>query len=746
MTRHRIRLGSPALLFHDGFPLGNGSLGAMVRGFPGEETWHLNLDTLWSGGPVQLEAGPPDGTLSAIRRALRSGDHTLAHDHASALHGTRYSESYQPLGALVWPYADASGEGYDRVLDLSDAVASTVHDSYEVRSYVSHPDQVLCVTISGPPDWVPHAPPRFSSPHPTTTTSRDGGFVVTGRVPARVEPIWTRSHDGVTYASDSPDDQGCVPAGMGFAVAVRYQQLGPGRWQALVAATDGYRGWQHWPSADVAALSERAWAIVMRAAGTSPEGLLARHVADHQALFGSCDLTLEAAADALVDASTVETFFDLGRYLLIASSRPGTQPANLQGIWSDAVRPAWSSNWTTNINLQMNYWGADATGLTPCLEPLLELIDDLVIAGAATAQVVYGAEGACAHHNVDLWRLTAAAPGQPQWANWPSALSWLVTASWDRWLYSGGDERSLQPLVLSLSACARFLCDMLVPYSDADPRLVVSPSTSPEHRFRSQPDPQSPLVALVAGATLDQALATEVFTRLLLLREHVDADLVARVAAVVPKLRPVQVSEAGVLLEWDTDRPAEDPGHRHVSHLYGLYPGDQIDPAGHPLLEPARAALAQRLAHGGGGTGWSQAWILCLAARLGDAAVVEHSIEVLATRLTSESLLDLHPYVGMPGDVQFQIDGNFGAVAGIVEAFVRSRPDRIDLFNAVPPSWRAGALRGIRTYGGHEFSITWADGQLTSVSLTAGSTATLRVGCPDWRRELRVEAGRTYQL
>lgn len=732
--RHVISLDHPATHFHDGFPIGNGSLGAMMLGRPGHERIPLNLDTLWSGGPVAPEPAPPGGTLEAVRAALAAGDHRAAHERAFALQGRRYSESFQPLGELGWHYADATvaGDGYRRTLDLAEGTATTAHGPHTCDAFVSHPDRVLVLTVQGPPGWRPVEGVTFSSPHPTSRTPLPPevagltGFVAGGRVPAHVRPVWAGGPDAVQYDTDPPDADGLVDAGMGFAVAVGQRRLGDGRWQVLVAAVDGYRGWARRPTGGTAPLVERAVATLLAASEHDEVDLRARHRRDHRRLFDACDLHLEPGAEAEVPTSVVEAFFDLGRYLTIASSRPGTQPANLQGIWNDRVRPAWSSNWTTNINLPMNYWGAEAVGLAECVEPLLDLVDDLVVTGAEVARTFYDADGSCAHHNVDLWRLTAAAPGEPQWAAWPSALTWLVSAWWDRWCYSGRDAALLPHLVGVLGAAARFVCSMLVPYSPDDPRLVVSPSTSPEHRFRTRR--WGALCAVVAGSAMDQTLAAEVFTRLLALGDAVDPDLRERVAAALGRLRPPQVAADGVLVEWDVERIDEEPGHRHVSHLYGLYPGDLVDPLGDPLLEPCRAALQRRLDHGGGGTGWSQAWVLCLAARLGDAALVEHSLDILATRLTSESLLDLHPYRGMPGDVQFQIDGNFGAVAGIIEVFVRSRPGRVDLFNAVPPAWRAGRLRGVHVRGGHRIDLAWTDGRPTTVDVHGGSTERLTLG------------------
>ncbi|MGI5238383.1 glycoside hydrolase family 95 protein [Dactylosporangium sp. CA-139066] len=710
--RYRIELDTPAADFHDGFPLGNGALGAMLHGSIGTERLDLNADTLWSGGPLAPPCGPPPSRLlPELRRAIAAGEHLRAESLARGLQGSAYTQSYQPIGRLSWRYA-LPGHGYRRHLDLAaaEAVVEYVTGAGPVRltAFVSAPDNVLVLMTDGGFDGnLPH----LHSPHPgVAMRSLGGGRVVwTGRAPAHVLPNYVDAEPAVVYAADLPDDDGTVAAGMGFAVAAA---LAPGG--LLVAVATGFRGHDRRPVADPDALAAEALARVDRLAGQPLSRLRERHAADHRSLFDRADLRLHGARPG------AELLFHFGRYLLIASSRPGTQPANLQGIWNADVRPGWSSNWTTNINTQMNYWAAETTGLPELHGPLLDLVAQLAAAGEATAAFHYGARGAAAHHNSDLWRFTAPVPGDPQWANWPSALLWLAAHAWDH--HDFGAAPDLARCVLR--AAARFTLDMLV--FDRAGELVFSPSTSPEHHFLVGTAGHA---ATSWGAALDQELAREVLTRYTALAPG--DDLAADAATALAVLRPVPVGADGALLEWYDDRPPREPGHRHLSHLYGLYPGTRITETGTPAHFAAAArALQARLAHGSGHTGWSRAWILCLAARLRDPELAARCVDALLDELCSPSLLTLHPDAARPTGWIFQIDGNLGVVAGITELLVQSHDGTVSLLETLPPGWDGGAVRGIRCRGGHTVALTWAARRLVSAQVVAGADGPLTVELP----------------
>ncbi|MET7337700.1 glycoside hydrolase family 95 protein [Nonomuraea sp. NPDC005650] len=722
-ARHRIRLSTPAAHFHDGFPLGNGALGAMLHGGAGAERFDLNLDTLWSGGPLPAEEGPAPGLLlPELREVIRKGDFVQADGLARRMQGPGWTESYQPLGRLDWHYATTGqADDYGRELDLAQAIATTRHRGdggpVELSAFVSAPAGVLVASVTGAE---PLAPPSFTSPHPGVQVSEfdEGGtrwLVATGRVPAHVLPNYVDQQPAIVYADDEPDQDGTVAAGMGFAVAVALQRTSSGEVRLIASAASGFRGFDRRPSADLAALAEQARGPVASTLARSTAELRAGHIEDYRGYFYRVDLDLSASPDA----ARAELFYHYGRYLLISSSRPGTQAANLQGIWNADVRPGWSCNYTTNINVQMNYWPAEPTGLQDLHGPLLDLIRDLVATGATTARRYYGAAGSAAHHNTDIWRFTTPVIGEPWFTTWPSALLWLAAHAWDHAEYGGAGDLALPVL----RAGTEFALDLLVP--DEDGRLVMSPSTSPEHRFLVADSH----AATSEGAAMDQELIHEVLTRYTRLASD---DLAERARSALALLRPVAVGDDGALLEWYGERPSHEPGHRHVSHLYGLYPGTRITESGTPRdFDAARRALRTRLENGSGHTGWSQAWILCLAARLRDAELAERSIAILLDELSSESLLDLHPHGSWPGGHIFQIDGNFGAVAGMTELLVQSHEQLVSLLKTLPPSWHSGSVRGIRCRGGHRVDLTWRVGTLVSADITIGrpGPAILDVPC-----------------
>lgn len=440
-------------------------------------------------------------------------------------------------------------------------------------------------------------------------------------------------------------------------------------------------------------------------------------------------------------AADVARFFHLGRYLLIASSRPGTQPANLQGIWNTDVRPGWGCGWTTNINLQMNYWPAGPTGLGELAGPMHRLIEDLAADPLGSAAAYYGAEaGWVVHHNTDLWGFSAPVEGKdpvnPACTNWPAATLWLATHYATSRTYA--EPATTVPAADAAAAAvllgaAELTLTLLEPHPDG--RLVTNPSTSPEHLFL---DADGTPRAVSAGAAMDQQLAAEVLAAAVDLLDALPdgsptegADLRRRAAAALDALRPPQVGVAGDLLEWADDRAVQDRGHRHVSHLYGLYPGHSIDERRTPeLFAAARVALRGRLDHGGGGTGWSQAWILCLAARLGEADLVQRCLDVLVHDLSSAALLDLHPVPDHASGYRFQIDGNLGAAAGVLEALVHSVPGEVRLLPALPRRWASGKITGVRTYDGHRVDLRWDGGDLRRAVLTAGRASTTAVYYP----------------
>lgn len=736
--RHRLTLTEPARRFVDGFLLGNGRLGAVLDGVPGSEGIVLNLDTLWSGGPGRSGGVPrdldddPAGQLARIRRAIEDGDFVDAERHSGVLWGEGFTESFQPLGRLEIRYPSSHPDSYERSLDLARGLAETsfTTDGAAVRvsAFVSAPDDVLCIDVIG--GGVTSADVSFTSPHPSTTEHEvvpGGGperwLSAVGRAPVTAKPEYLPEPDAVAvqYATDEPDAEGLVDSGMGWAVAVGIDRI-EGGVRLLVAAESGFRGWDQRPSADLPSLVTRARRTVVRARAHGGQNLLERHIADHGSLFDRAELDLSRSRSASADRC--ETYFDLGRYLLIAGSRPGTEPLNLQGIWNDRVRPPWSSNLTTNINVQMNYWPAERTGLGELAEPLARLVSELAVAGRDTARSTYGLGGAAVHHNTDLWRFSDAVPLDAQWSNWPTALLWLAAHVHRGVADDPSDDASAVRALHAIEPAVAFGLDLLV--DDAEGNAVVSPSTSPEHRFR--PDASSAFSAVSAGSTMDQELVFESLRDYLALAARTgrgDERIVEGARRALERLRLPGIGSDGTLLEWAAEYEPLELGHRHLSHLYGLYPGTRITELGTPeQFEAARRALALRLEHGGGYTGWSKAWVLCLAARLRDRELAAESLSDLLGPLASESLLDLHP-VDSPDGVVFQIDGNFGGTAGIAELLLQDVDGVVALLPTLPSDWSAGDLRGFRVRGGHSVDVSWSDGRLTAATLRVASSGVI---------------------
>jgi alpha-L-fucosidase 2 len=742
MPRYCLDLESPAEGFIDSFLIGNGWLGGTLKGRPGTERIDLNLDTVWSGGPLEPDEGDePARLMPELRDAIRRRDYLRADELGRALQGRRWTQSYQPLGAIELTYATGDGAGYRRRLDLGEAMASVAYGGVRLDSFVSYPDGVLVAVASGQ-DLV--APSKeslgFASAHPDTvvTVSEEHGtvwLVATARVPVHVLPDYRKGEtDVVVYDSEPPAADGTVAAGMGYAVVAALHRDDVGDLRLVLSAASGFRGSEARPSADFVALVIEARGRVDAALVRSTEHLRARHRDDYRQYFERADLDLTGSGS---EAQRAELLFHLGRYLMISGSRPGTEATNLQGIWNVDVRPAWSSNYTININTQMNYWPAEAVGLGDLHLPMFGLIADIARAGAATAERYYGAAGATAHHNTDLWRFTAPVPGIPQWSNWPSGLYWLA-AHLKHHLDHGGAAPGFARDVAEpvLRAASAFALDMLV--DDGAGGLVASPSTSPEHSFVVE----GRNVAIAAGTAMDQELVRETLANFVALADPADA-LAGRAKAALPRLRLPVVGAGGNLLEWDDDKTPAELGHRHLSHLYGLYPGVRITEAGTPeAFEAVRRALALRLDNGTGYTGWSQAWVLCLAARLRDRALAGRSIDGMLDQLTSRALLVLHPHNGWKEGNVFQIDGNFGAVAGLAELAVQGHEGAVSLLKTLPPGWTTGSISGIRCRGGHEVAVEWRDGALVAATLRAGRDGEVVVEVPEAGVSVAGSAGR----
>ncbi|MDP1861244.1 MAG: glycoside hydrolase family 95 protein [Gemmatimonadaceae bacterium] len=732
----------PSTTWNEALPVGNGRLGAMVFGGVQKEHIQINEETLWTGGPYNPVVKGAFAALPEIQRLLFAGDVPRANDlFGRTMMGVPFEQmKYQSLGDLwlSFPGHEHATE-YRRELDLDAAVASVSYRvngvTYTREVIASAADQVLLVRLSADrPGAISFSAQLHGVRNPAHSNYGTDYFQMDG-LPPNVLRLTGKNSDYLGIRGALTYEARLVAHAEGGNVDVDYRTLRVKDANSVTLTLAAHTSFVDYRTVG-ANSAERVRATLGRASTRDVGTMWRDHLAEHRAWFRRVQLTLGPAAattDTLPtdlrvkryadspDPQLAALYYQFGRYLLIASSRPGTQAANLQGIWNDNPNPWWDSKYTVNINLPMNYWPAESGNLPEMVGPLEALVRDVADAGSETAREHWGARGWVLHQNTDLWRSTTPMDG-PSWGAWPVGGAWLMTSLYERYRYSGDDGylRRIYPLLRDQT---RFLLDILVPHPTTG-WLVTAPSNSPEN-YPGWPgngeffDEASGITlkayTMTAGPTMDMQIIREVFRMFEDAAARLGADTAMRreVRVAGPRLAPHQIGRHGQLQEWLEDWDEIEPDHRHLSPLWGLYPGREITPGGTPAL--ARAAAVTLARRGTGGCGWSYAWKMGLHARLNDG---EKALEQFRALLVRSSLPNLFSLCGRA----MQVDGNLGATAAIAEMLLQSHADVIHLLPALPDQWREGWVHGLRARGGYEVDVAWADGALTRAQLRATRT------------------------